>query len=205
MGRDGSSTASATPPVVADGALDGDGDVLDPLVDGVRRGDRDAIAAVYLETAPALRAYLRRQVAHGEVADDLVEQTFVALLRSHTTIRGEGRALRTWLYRTARHDLLDWRKRAERRADHRLTEDHLASLPAEDGDPSEVATTTRDPRVAYAVAQLTPEQREVLELRLVADLGVAQVAAVVGRSEGAVKLLQHRALRRLRTLLAPDP
>jgi RNA polymerase sigma-70 factor, ECF subfamily len=205
MGRDTASPAAVPPSVAAAGAAGGDGDVLDPLVDAVRRGDRDAIAAVYLETAPALRAYLRRQVAHGEVADDLVEQAFVALLRSHASIRGEGRALRAWLYRTARHDLLDWRKRAERRADHELTPDHLTALTAEGGDPSEVVTTGRDPQVAHAVAQLTPEQREVLELRLVADLGIAEVAAVVGRSEGAVKLLQHRALRRLRTLLAPDP
>jgi RNA polymerase sigma-70 factor, ECF subfamily len=204
MGRDRASTA-AVPSTGGAHAVSGEGDPLDPLADAVRRGDRDAIAAVYLETAPALRAYLRRQVAHGEVADDLVEQAFVALLRSHATIRGEGRALRAWLYRTARHDLLDWRKRAERRADHQLTEDHLTSLTAEADDPGEITATTPDPRVARAVAQLTPEQREVLELRLVADLRVAEVAAVVGRSEGAVKLLQHRALRRLRTLLAPDP
>lgn len=171
---------------------------LDALVDGVRRGDRDAVAAVYLEVAPALRGFLRRRVPHGEVADDLVEQAFVALLEEGGQVRGDGAALRAWLFGVARHDLLDWCKRAERRSDHELTRDHAAALPDEGPDPADQAlAATLDPRLHAALAQLTPEQHEVLELRLVAELSLAQVAELTGRTVGAVKLLQHRAVRRL--------
>lgn len=178
---------------------------LDDLVGGVRRGDRDAIAAVYLEVAPGLRGFLLRRVRHGGVADDLVEQTFVELIEGGASIRGDGVALRAWLYRAARNNLHDWRKRADRRGDHELTDQHRATLRDEGPDPGQqVADASVDPRLVRALGELTPEQREVVELRLVAGLPIAQVAALVERTPGAVKLLQHRAVRRLATLLEED-
>lgn len=179
-------------------------DALDPLVDAVREGDRDAIAAVYLEVAPGLRGFLLRRVHHGEVADDLVEQTFVELIEGCARIRGDGRSLRAWLYRAARNNLHDWRKRAERRSDHELTPERAAAIV--DPAPEPVEHVTRgalDAQVVAALAALTPEQREVVELRLVAELSTAQVAEVTGRTVGAVKALQHRGVRRLAGLLAP--
>ena len=182
-----------------------DHDPLDALVEGVQRGDRDAIAAVYLELGPALRGFLLRRVPHGEVADDLVEQTFVELIEGGHRISGDGRALRAWLYRAARNNLIDWRKRAERRSDHELTERELAGREAAEPTAEEqVVAGMVDPEVLAALAQLTSEQREVIELRLVAGLSVAEVAAIMGRSVGAVKQLQHRGIRRLVTLLTPQ-
>jgi RNA polymerase sigma-70 factor, ECF subfamily len=175
---------------------------LDDLVDAVRAGDRDAIAAVYLEVGPALRGFLARRVPHGEVADDLVEQVFVDLIRTCATIRGDGRSLRAWLFRAARNDLRDWRRRAERRSDHELTAAAAAALVGDAEDPADVAASSADPALVTALAELTPDQREVVELRVVADLSLAEVADLTGRTVGAVKLLQHRALRRLAVLLA---
>jgi RNA polymerase sigma-70 factor, ECF subfamily len=176
-------------------------DHLDGLVDAVRAGDQEAIAEVYLAVAPGLRGYLRRQVRHGEVADDLVEQTFVELLESAHRLRADGGdALRAWLYRAARNNLHDWRRRAERRSDHELRSHHTADLVDQQADdPADLSIA--DPALEAALARLTPLQREVLELRLVADLPVAEVARITGRTRGAVALVQHRALRRLATLL----
>ncbi|MDQ4130817.1 MAG: sigma-70 family RNA polymerase sigma factor [Actinomycetota bacterium] len=176
---------------------------LDALVDGVRHGDRDAIAAVYLEVAPALRAFLRAEVFHGEVADDLVEQTFLELLEGHATIRGNGRALRMWLYRAARNNLYDWRRRAARRSDHALTDEVAASLEDHDPGPETIASQREVlAGLRTALAQLSPDQREVVELRLVAELSTAEVAEMTGRTVGAVKALQHRGLTRLARILA---
>lgn len=182
------------------------GEPLDHLIASVRRGDRDAIAAVYLEVAPALRGFLRRRVPHGEVADDLVEQTFVELIEGCERIRGDGRSLRAWLFRAARNNLHDWRKRADRRGEHQLTARHTATLEDTDGDPADqVAVADLDPTLVAALAQLTDEQRDVVELRLVAGLSLAQVADITGRRVGAVKALQHRAVRRLMAVLADEP
>ena len=178
-------------------------DPLDELVEGVRRGDRDAIAAVYLELGPGLRGFLVRQVPYGEVADDLVEQTFIELIEGGHRISGDGRALRAWLYRAARNNLLDWRKRAERRSDHELTDRVLAGQhAAEPAAEEQVVEGTLDPELLTALARLTSDQREVIELRLVAGLSLAEVAAITDRSPGAVKQLQHRGLRRLAVLLS---
>lgn len=177
-------------------------DPLDRFVERVRAADPEAIAAVYLEVGPALRGYLLRQVGHGEVADDLVEQTFVELMEGCARIRGDGRSLRAWLFRAARNNLVDWRKRADRRSDHALDDVHASSLPDTGPGPAEQAiASTLDPRLAAALADLTDEQREVIELRLVAALSLAQVAELTGRSVGAVKLLQYRAVQRLAKLL----
>ncbi len=179
---------------------------LDDLVDAVRRGDRDAIAAVYLEVGPGLRGFLRRRVGHGEVADDLVEQTFVELLEGCGRFRGDGRSLRAWLYRAARNNLNDWWKRADRRSDHELTSRRASSLADPAPDPGMRATdAVLDPGLEAGLAELTAEQREVLELRVVAGLTVDEVAAITGRTPGAVKLLQHRGVRRLAALLDPGP
>jgi RNA polymerase sigma-70 factor, ECF subfamily len=179
------------------------GEPLDDLVEGVRRGDRDAIAAVYLELGPGLRGFLLRRVPHGEVADDLVEQTFVELIEGGHRIDGDGRALRAWLYRAARNNLLDWYKRAERRSDQQLTERVLAGQPSAPAAEEQVVAGTVDPELLAALASLTDEQREVIELRLVAGLPLAEVAAITGRSVGAVKQLQHRGIHRLLALLTP--
>jgi len=177
---------------------------LDALVEGVRRGDRDAIAAVYLELGPGLRGFLLRRVPHGEVADDLVEQTFVELIEGGHRISGDGRALRAWLYRAARNNLLDWRKRAERRSDQELTDRVLAGQHAAEPTAEEqLVDGMVDPELLAALAQLTSDQREVIELRLVAGLSLAEVATITGRSVGAVKQLQHRGVRRLVTMLTP--
>lgn len=171
---------------------------LDDLVALVRSGDRDAIAAVYLEVAPALRTFLLRRVRHGEIADDLVEQTFLELIEGCERLQGDGRSLRAWLYRAARNNLHDWRKRAERRSDHELTPQRAARVVDPDLDPADQAIRRAlDPEILAALDELTAEQREVIELRLVAELSTAQVAEVTGRSVGAVKALQHRAVSRL--------
>jgi RNA polymerase sigma-70 factor, ECF subfamily len=179
---------------------------LDALVEDVRRGDREAIAKVYLEVGPGLRGFLRRRVAHGEVADDLVEQTFVELIEGAERFRGDGRALRAWLYRAARNNLRDWAKRADRRSDHPLPDGDTSRSAAGNRDASDDALDDMyDHRLEAALGRLTEEQREVVELRLVAELSLAQVAELTGRSIGAVKLLQYRAVRGLaRSLTTKD-
>lgn len=171
---------------------------LDALVGLVRSGDRDAIAAVYLEVGPALRGFLLRRVVHGEVADDLVEQTFLELIEGCQGIRGDGRSLRAWLFRAARNNLHDWVKRADRRSDHELTARRAAQIVDPHPDPAErVTREARDAEVLAALSDLTGEQREVIELRLLAGLDTAEVADITGRTVGAVKALQHRAVTSL--------
>lgn len=175
---------------------------LDPLVPRLRDGDREALADVYRIVAPQLRAWMRTQVRHGEVADDLVETTFVELIHAGATFNGDGRSLRAWLFRAGRNNLIDWRRRADRRADHHLDDDLVAGL--EDPLPSpedRVVQADAIDEVLGAMVELSTDQQEVLQLRLLGQLSAAEVGELTGRSEGAVRALQHRGLRSLARVL----
>ena len=147
--------------------------------------------------APAVASYLRLQGA--EDAEDLTSEVFLGAFRNLRRFSGNEDQFRGWLFTIAHRRLLDDRRRA-------------AVRPAWGGDgrvPDRRAGDTEDDalralaedRVRDLCRQLAPGQRDVLLLRLVADLTVEQVAAALGRTPGAVKALQRRGLAALREIL----
>lgn len=150
--------------------------------------------SAYRRYAPAVRGYLR---GNGVIdADDVLSEVFLQVARSLPRFRGDDDALRAWVFAIARNRVVDGHRRRSRRpviADARVPD---RAAPPE-GQPI-------DPELLAALAQLTPDQREVVVLRFVADLALEEVASVTGRTEGAVKSMQHRALAQLaRILQAP--
>lgn len=148
---------------------------------------------MYRRHAQGVLAYLRGQGADD--AEDLLGEVFLQVARSLPRFRGDDEDLRRWLFTIARNRLIDDRRRRARRP--RTADAAVPDRPA----PAPLAAL--DPELIGALAQLTPDQREVVVLRYVADLSLADVAEVTRRSAGAVKSLQHRALEQLaRTLSA---
>jgi RNA polymerase sigma-70 factor (ECF subfamily) len=119
-------------------------------------------------------------------ADDLLGDVFVAVAARIETFEGDAKALRSWVFTIAHHRIVDWRRRQARR---RVIPFARGDAPPPD-DPF-------DPTLVAALNELTVDQREVLVLRFVADLPLEDVAAITGRTVGAVKSLQHRALAQL--------
>ncbi|QXC62474.1 sigma-70 family RNA polymerase sigma factor [Aquihabitans sp. G128] len=144
--------------------------------------------------APRVLAYLQGQrVAEPE---DLLGDVFVQVARSIGSFQGDEHLLRRWIFTIARNCVVDDRRRRSRRPE-------LADAPVPDRPVDEVGVT--DPDLVRALAGLTPDQREVIGLRFVADLPLEDVAEITGRPVGAVKSMQHRALAALaRTLEADD-
>jgi RNA polymerase sigma-70 factor (ECF subfamily) len=124
-------------------------------------------------------------------ADDLFGDVFVAVAARIDGFDGDATALRSWVFTIAHHRVVDWQRRRRRRAllPHRRVDDAPAP-----GDPF-------DPQLIAALSKLTTDQREVVVLRFVADLPLESVAEITGRTVGAVKALQHRALAQLAALL----
>lgn len=146
----------------------------------------------YRALAPAVLGYLRGiGVAEPE---DLLGDVFVQVARSIGTFRGDADQLRRWVFTITRNCLVDDQRRRTRRpaVDHVEIPD--AAITAEDGP---------DPRLVAALAGLTPDQREVVGLRFIADLSLDEVADLTGRPVGAVKSMQHRALAQLARQLEP--
>ncbi len=151
-------------------------------------------ADAYRELAPAVLGYLRAQRAPDP--EDVLGEVFLQVARDIGRFRGDGAALRRWVFAIAHNRLLDDARRRARRP--RLS----------DGEPPEqAAPPVPDPvdeDLLAALDALTPDQRQVVLLRFVADLPLAEVARITKRPVGAVKALQHRALENLRAGVSPS-
>ena len=139
-----------------------------------------------------LRRYLRAQV--GDAADDLVDEVLLAAWEHIGAFRGTESQFRSWIFTIAHHRIVDEHRR--RREDQSL--DRVASRRAHDDTEAEAISRVAEAELRRVLGDLAPAQRQVLLLRLVADLSVEQTAAVLGRSSGAVKALQHRAIEAAR-------
>ena len=169
----------------------------DGVAAGVRRGDPDALSEVYRVLSGPLTAYLRSQVRDAQLAEDLATETFLKLVRGCRRLEGGPFQIRSWLYRVAQRNVIDHLRARSRRPDEELTDLPPEELTAE-GDPSVTVEgwDTLD-RIRQALEQLSPDQAEVLRLRLIAGLSAPEAAIVIGKTEGAVRALQHRGVATL--------
>lgn len=152
---------------------------------------------MYRDLSAAVLGYVRAQGARDP--EDVVGEVFLQVARD---LRGfadvsDPVAVRRWVFTIARHRLIDAARRDRRR-------DRLARRTI-DSERSTPSSEEPDAELLVALRRLTDEQREVLALRFVADLALDDVARLTGRSVGAVKALQHRALENLRSAVSPGP
>jgi RNA polymerase sigma-70 factor, ECF subfamily len=170
---------------------------------GARRREPAAVTRVYTAYAPALFRFFFAAVGDRPTAEDLTSDVFKSAIEDLPRFRGPVEALGGWLFRIAHHDLSDYRRRQARNPvqplDDRLEEAALASGVM---DPEELALDrVEGDRVLAALRQLTSDQREVLLLRMAANLTAPEVAGILNKSTDAVKALQHRGLASLARLL----
>lgn len=169
----------------------------DEVAAGVRRGDPDALTEVYRVLSGPLTAYLRSQVRDQQLAEDLATETFLKLVRGCHRLEGGPFQIRSWLYRVAQRNVIDHLRARSRRPEEELTDLPPEELTAE-GDPADTVTDHDTvERIRVALEQLSPDQSEVLRLRLIAGLSAPEVAALIGKTEGAVRALQHRGVATL--------
>lgn len=158
----------------------------------LKRRDAQAWNDVFEEHHVLVFRAVLAQVRDTTVAEDITAQVFLEALQGIDRYRDRGKPIAAWLTTIARNRSTDW-LRKQRREQRALSRE--AALSA-------VGTSETLPGDAYALLDpLTPEQREVVALRFIEELSLEEVASVTGRSPGAVKSLQHRALRQLRGAL----
>lgn len=168
----------------------------------VRAGDPDALARVWRATARPLVAYLRSQGLSDGDAEDLAQESYLELVRSCRSITGNAAAVRSWLFRAAYHNVLDWRRASGRRPLVLVPDRELDRADAAADVEVQVEMALEAAGVREAMRELTPEQQQVVALRFLAGLSTAEVAQIVGRREGAVRALQHRAVATLARRMA---
>jgi RNA polymerase sigma-70 factor (ECF subfamily) len=172
-------------------------EVLGDLVERARNRDPDAWEALYRRMYSRLHAYARRRLPSSEDPDDAVSETMMRAVDRIGVFTWEGAGFDAWLYGICRNVVLE-----SVRASGRATPQADPPDAAID-DPPEARLLAQEESASLraAFARLRPEDRELLELRVVGGLSSEEVAAVLGKRPGAVRTAQSRALARLRSLL----
>ncbi|MGH9082344.1 MAG: RNA polymerase sigma factor [Acidimicrobiales bacterium] len=178
-------------------------EVVNALVAEVHRGSDEAWEMLYHHAYPKLYAYARRRLPGPEHAGDAVAETMARAIAGIATWAGEGGGFLAWLYGILRHVVADaqrvsWREHPAAAADVSGS----TSEPTSASEPHERLVHREElDHLRSAFSRLAPEEREVLELRVVDGLGADEVASVLGRRPGAVRMAQSRALAHLRLLV----
>ena len=165
------------------------------------RGDEEAFGRLWRDLQPRLLRYFA--VAAPAAAEDLASETWMSVVRSLERFRGNEPAFRAWVFTIARREVIDWRRRAARRPSEDLAATGRAEWAAPD-DPAATALEGLSTRAALAVvASLPADQAEAIVLRVVAGLRVDQVASIMDKRPGTIRVLTHRGLRKLAERLGP--
>jgi RNA polymerase sigma-70 factor (ECF subfamily) len=167
------------------------------LVRRAQKHDQEAFAQLYEEYFDRIYRYITLKIGDAVEAEDLTQQVFLNSLRSISSFKWRGKPFSAWLFRIAHNQVVDFLRRKKRKAVP-LEE----TLVSGDDNPQLVAEQKLDiEQVLSATKQLTDAQREVISLRFASELSIAQVAEVMGKSQGAVKALQHSGIVALRKAL----
>jgi RNA polymerase sigma-70 factor, ECF subfamily len=175
---------------------------FDAVLAAALRGDERAFAVIWRDLRPPLLRYLR--VVAPAAAEDLDAETWLEVARGLGRFAGDEPGFRSWVFTIARHRVVDWRRREIRSPATPLPPE---ALPERSGphDAADAALEALSTRAALAlIGELPPDQAEVVTLRVVAGLDVGQVADIVGKRPGAVRVLSHRGLRRLAERVGRD-
>lgn len=168
------------------------------MLTAAQRGESWACTELWTSYSPMVTGFARARGSREP--EDLTSEVFLSLFRSLGAFAGDEAAFRGYLFTIAHRRLVDEFRASSRRPYFQLWTD--------DGDDrytgsaeDEVVSASVETEIIALLDELSPDQREVLTLRLIADLPIEQVAAIVGKTPGAVKALQHRALAALRRRL----
>jgi RNA polymerase sigma-70 factor (ECF subfamily) len=164
-----------------------------------QRGDADSFAALFRLAQPAVLRYL--QAIAGPRAEDIAGDTWVQVVRGLDGFSAQDpAAFRGWVISIARHRWLDDQRSRRRRPESLV--DEVPERPVADVASTVTDLISTEDAVAL-IGRLPTDQAEVLMLRVVADLDVTATASILGKQPGAVRVLAHRGLRRLRQLVDP--
>ena len=181
-------------------------DDFSEVIERARQRDSDAWTTIYERYRDSIFKFFYYQVRNRQTAEDLTGGVFLEAIQAAHRFTGDEKALRAWLFRIGRHNLIDHIRSSKRAVIENIestSERELAARTLATEDPEEAAMkrVLRD-RVRAEVQRLSRDQREVILLRLSGGLTSPEIAKIVGKTTGAVKALQHRAMSTLSKVLS---
>jgi len=205
LAEDGSETVAEDelPDEIADQIPDDDASAEGwALVHAAQDGDTEAFGRLFDRYHDTVFRFVLFRLGDRPAAEDLTQETFVRAYRRLSSVSYQGRDIGAWFVTIARNLVLDHVKSSR----YRLESSHaevadVAPASLRPGPENEVIAGATHAELLRCVAKLGDDQQECIALRFLQGLSVAETAEIMGRNEGAVKALQHRAVRRLAQLL----
>lgn len=171
----------------------------DELVRRAVRGDAEAFGDLYMLNLDKIYRYVFYKVGNEREAEDLTEQVFLSAWEAIGRYRHKGYPFSSWLYRIAHNVVIDYYRTGK---EEESLEAVSFTLADENPRPEELLTQKAEmSRLSEAIAQLPEKKQELIILRFVEGLSHTQVAQILGKSEGACRVIQHRALITLSEIL----
>jgi RNA polymerase sigma-70 factor (ECF subfamily) len=168
------------------------------LVRRAQQQDQEALSEIFEIYFDRLYSYMASRIGNRAEAEDMTQQVFLKVLQSLPRYRWRGMPFSAWLFRIARNLVIDYH-RGQGRA---RTVPLETALCRDSDDPVQIAEQRLTlEEVNQALSQLSESQQDVIRLRFAGELSVAEVAGIMGKSEGAIKALQHSAMVALRRVL----
>jgi RNA polymerase sigma-70 factor (ECF subfamily) len=167
------------------------------------RHDREAFGRIYEQYVDRIYNYIYYRTGNAADAEDLTARTFMRAMQHMPTYQDQGVPFSAWLYRIAHNLVANWHRDRNRR--QIISLDDLTRWNVQEDGPETAALKVEDKAALLeAVQRLPAERQELLTLKFVERLSNAEIGAVMGRSEGAIKSLYHRTLLSLREELVPE-
>jgi RNA polymerase sigma-70 factor, ECF subfamily len=171
------------------------------LITRAQRGEVNAIGGLYDRHRESIFRYLWIRLDDRQLAEDLTGDVFMRMLSALPRYHMKGLPFRAWLYRIAHNLLVDYFRKMNHQAT--LPLDAVEEQGAEDDPGRTVEQILLSERLQVALLRLEPTQCEVVVLRFLAGLSLQETALALGKTEAAIKALQHRGLSGLRHALEP--
>lgn len=173
-------------------------DAEQQLIRKAQRGEAESFGALYDHYLPKIYRYILAKVNHRQVCEDIAHEVFLRAWKNIGGFKERGFPFSSWLYRIARNQVIDYYRLQKNTA----SLDHINPDLIRFADSTEA---TADVRIAWekvygVLRHLTEDEQDVIVMRFVNDLTPKEIAEVVGKSEGAIRVIQHRAIQTLKEL-----
>jgi RNA polymerase sigma-70 factor (ECF subfamily) len=175
---------------------------FDAVLDAARHGEEWAFGSLYRQYRPLVDGYLRARL--GAVDEDIAAEVWVGVAKGLRTFAGQESRFRFWLVTIASRRIADRQRAWNRDRTDVVDPERLSDIPGRDDPASSVLDgIAADDVVSRLVRNLTPDQAEVVLLRVLGGFEVSEVAELLERSDNWVRVTQHRAVRRMAERLTP--
>ncbi|MFC1973893.1 RNA polymerase sigma factor [Chloroflexota bacterium] len=181
------------------GAVTYDPSYILELVDRAADGDFETFGELYGIYLDPIYRYVFYQVNEKMTAEDITEDVFLKAWKAIASCRGRGQTFSSWLYRIAHNQVID-SFRSKRR--HSSVEMEMADVTSDSDSTAEIEFKKQD--LLSAMTYLPPNQRQVIILKFIEGLDNSEISNVIGKSQGAVRVLQMRALATIRQNLSEE-